>query len=146
MYIYYQAVGSSKPKAFYSTYIHTYIHTNSTTTILRKQQHKYKYRLLLVLPSSSSSFAYGEAVRRNFLHSMRVLLNIGTSGIGAKYIGWRWNWLHNCRDPPKCNMNKFQINQLTLLKSIFLIIIGQDLFQFREEHVAQMSLRQIAKK
>ena len=32
---------------------------------------------------------------------------------------WRWNWLHNCRDPPKCNMNKFQINQLTLLKSIF---------------------------
>ena len=145
MYIYYQAVGSSKPKAFYSTYIHTYIHTNSTT-IHWESSSKYKYRLLLVLPSSSSSFAYGEAVRRNFLHSMRVLLNIGTSGIGAKYIGWRWNWLHNCRDPPKCNMNKFQINQLTLLKSIFLIIIGQDLFQFREEHVAQMSLRQIAKK
>ena len=76
---------SQKP-SIVPTYIHTYIHTNSTT-ILRKQQHKYKYRLLLVLPSSSSSFAYGEAVRRNFLHSMRVLLNIGTSGIGAKYIG-----------------------------------------------------------
>ena len=143
MYIYYQAVGSSKPKAFYSTYIHIYILT--VLLLYWESSSKYKYRLLLVLPSSSSSFAYGEAVRRNFLHSMRVLLNIGTSGIGAKYIGWRWNWLHNCRDPPKCNMNKFQINQLTLLKNIF-IIIGQDLFQFREEHVAQMSLRQIAKK
>ena len=53
----------------------------------KRSSSKYKYRLLLVLPSSSSSFAYGEAVRRNFLHSMRVLLNIGTSGIGAKYIG-----------------------------------------------------------
>ena len=43
--------------------------------------------LFLVPTSSYCSSAYGEAVRRNFLHSMRVLLNIGTSGIGAKYIG-----------------------------------------------------------
>ena len=88
----YQAVGSSKPKSFQASfceeddydqearqkkamlYIGFYFSSSSST-------------LFLVPTSSYCSSAYGEAVRRNFLHSMRVLLNIGTSGIGAKYIG-----------------------------------------------------------